>query len=420
MLLLASWAAHAADGVVTAVGTQAVYDQGLGAADVDPLLSERLRWTLADGATLLGDARFTLDPAAPDPWEQHRVRTLGVELAPGDWTIRLGRHAVERGGPRLVDGVEIVRRTADWGVGGWAGLAPDLFTTRPRVRPGGGPIVTWDRPEVQASLVGEVLAADGGGGLALDRAGALAQVRWAPSAAASLAGRLDVQLLDRPSLADGALIGQWRPSRSVRLDALYDAYGSLRYLETADLDPDLQRFAARAGAGITADLVDDSLYQLAGVGGAWQARTPVAPRLAVTARYRHHARVEDRFATVVPQAGLLGLAGGRLDATVDLAWTWRDTGSREDVGLVLVLDPYADGRAALDGSVRLIVDPALDGPGWYADLFADLVGLDSFVLSSGASVLSEPSEVPGPAVAGYLWLQHRLRRDQPEATTRLP
>ena len=45
------------------------------------------------------------------------------------------------------------------------------------LRPGGGPILAWDRPTVQASVVGEILVAAGG----IDRLGLLTQARVAPS-----------------------------------------------------------------------------------------------------------------------------------------------------------------------------------------------------------------------------------------------
>jgi hypothetical protein len=418
------------DVAVTTVGAQAVYDRGLAAADVDPLVGERLRWTLADGARLLADARFTLDPSpGADAWEQSRVRTLGVELAGGPWTVRLGRHAVAYGGPRIVDGAQLLHRDGALAVGAWGGLAPDPFTTRPALRGGGGPIIAYEQPLLQASAVGEVLATAAG----VDRVGLLLQARVAPGSGADLTGRLDAQLgpAGAVGLADGTVSARWAPVRSVRLDALYDAYSSLRYLQTAALDPDVRRFANRLEAlglapGISAELPDPSLYHLFGTGAAWQPAVAVAPRAAIVTRYRHHGRLEDRYAYVDPQLGVVGVAGGRLDATVDLAWTWHGAaGSREDLGLNLVLDPLSSGRAALDGSARLVVDPAYGGrPGWYADLFVDVLATDDAAVVAGVAATQEPVGVPDLGLAGFVWIQHRLdrapRRGQPAGTTRLP
>jgi hypothetical protein len=422
-----AWAAPD-DQAVTSLGTQLVYTQGLGRFDVDPLVGERLRWTVGPDARLLADARFTLDPAAADVWEQQRVRTLGVELGSGAWIVAVGRHPVAYGGPRIVDGLQVLHRPAGSAltIGAWGGLAPDLFTTRPMLRPGGGPVIAWDLPAVQASLVGEVVGVPTG----LDRVALLTLVRVAPGAAVDVSGRLDAQLAPGGgglALADGALFGRWRPAPTVRLDALFDAYSSARYLESASLDPDLRRYAARVQAlaladGITAELPDASLYELVGAGAAWQGRSDLAPRVALTGRYRHHATVASRYATIAPQVGLFGLAGGRLDATLDGSVIWHgDAGVREELGLGWVVDPTGDGRVTFDASGRWITDPGFDGkPGWYADLFVSCLGAGPLVLVAGASVTYEPSVVPDAGAAGFVWLQHRVERHEPAGATRLP
>lgn len=422
--LVALTLAHAApdDLAVTSVGAQGVYDQGLAVGDVDLLVGERFRWTLADRAfatVALADARFTLDPAGGDPWEQNRVRQLGVELAAPAWLVTIGRHPVVQGGPRLVDGVQVVGRRGAWRFGGWAGLAPDLFTTRPMLRPGGGPIVAVDTPLAQASLVGEVLGTATG----LDRVGLLAQTRVSRTPTWELLGRLDLQLTDADGtfgLADGFVAGKVRPGAGFTFDALYDAYSSIRYLETQLLDPDLQRYEARAEAlGLVdltpEDLVDPSLYHLVGGGAAWQGTGLVIPRVAVVGRYRHATAADDRYARVGPQVGLIGLAD-RVDLYGDFVWSWRGSaGARDEVGLNVVVDPMADGRLALDGSFRLLIDPVFAGrAGWYTDLFVDLAAVDQFVLVGGLSATNEPSDVTDAGLAGFLRVQHRLQRPRRE------
>lgn len=422
--LVASALAAPGDVAVTSVGAQGVYDQGLATGDVDLLAAERLRWTLSDGSlatVALADARFTIDPVGDpdvagghDPWEQNRVRQLGVELVAPDWVVSLGRHPVYQGGPRLVDGVQVLGKRGVWRFGGWGGLAPDLFTTRPVLRPGGGPIVAVEGGMAQASLVGEVLGTTTG----LDRVGLLAQTRVARTPTWELLGRLDLQLTDANGtfgLADGFVAGKVRPGAGLTFDALYDAYSSIRYLETQFLDPDLQRYAARAEAlGLVdltpEELVDPQLYHLVGGGAAWQGQGLVIPRVAVVGRYRHATLLDDRYARVGPQVGLIGLAD-RVDLYGDFVWSWRGSaGARDEVGLNVVVDPMADGRLTFDTSFRLLLDPLFEGrPGWYTDLFVDLAAVDSFVVVGGISATNEPTDVSDAGLAGFLRVQHWLR-----------
>lgn len=397
LTLLLAQLAWGGDRAVTSLGVEWARAQAVGEADLDLLASERLRWTLADGAfatRALVDARLTIDPDGPTALERARVSHLGVQLDDERWRLDLGRHPVYRGGPRLVDGAQVLARPSK-GVemGAWGGLAPDLFTTTPRVRPGGGPVFSLATSQVQLSVVGEALSAPEG----LDRLGVLTLARYSAAPRLELDGRLDLQAVEEGGvgLADGSVYARFRPDEHLLLDAVYDAFSSLRYLETQDLDPLAQRFTRRAqGLGlqdaILLDTLDPTLRHLFGARARWVGTGPdLRPRAELSFRTRTDPDPANRTTRLAPQLGVSGLVGDRVDVQLDGAVIAVDAAVQGDVGVVAyvqIADPVA-----LDGSLRLLVVPdEYDGrPGWYGDLFADVVAGD-FGVIAGASIEHEP------------------------------
>lgn len=402
----------------TSLGAQTAAVLGLpGGSDLDLLFGERADWRLAavgsGDARLRLDGQFTLDPGGTvDPWERNRVSAAGVSVVSGGWAVDLGRSPVREGGPRLVDGLQVGRQLGDWVVGGWLGAAPDLFTTRPAARFGGGPSVAVVGRTLRAGGSVEVLAAAGG----LDRVGALLTGAWSAAPTIEVATRADVQLTDAsgtPGLADGALSARWRPADALRLGAAYDAFSTLRYLSTDALDPDRQRFTDRLLAGGVVDptlfQADPRLYHLAAVDVRYAptGRGVVVPHVAAAVRARWHPDPTLRYARGGP---VVGVATERADVSVDAQLQSTEDGLREEVGLTALVELDRDGAATLDGSVRLLLDPTWDGPGFYGDLFGDVIGAGAVVVVAGGSVIVERSGFSDPGLGAFLRLQHRVRR----------
>lgn len=434
--LALAWGADLREGNLSATSVGAQHwqsgaQQGLGGAtDTDILLGQRLRWTLAsnDNFALRArvDARFTLGPGDDVFFERHRVRQLGVSVLTSKYTLDLGRHMVLKGGPRLVDGFQFVAHVSKrLDIGAWGGLAPDLFTTEMRVRPGGGPIVAFAASRVQASLVGEFTTYEG-----LDRAAVLAMARASASRTIEVSGRLDLGLLSPdggPHLSDGQVFARWAPVSAARVDVFYNAFSSYRYQNTENLDPDVRRFAVRylqndprLGNALQ-DCFEPKVAHAVGSNFTIRPDTDgVAPMFGLAGRARFGAKDElppagevvapqcqfddiNGFVRVNPSFGLGGLPlGGRLDLGVDGNWFVIDGRQQIDVGLTAYWEPSEDGLFAIDTSYRIISNPyeVKDNPGGYvglgtyADLFVDLVvpGADMTV-GVGLNLESEPGPV---------------------------
>ncbi|MCB9684029.1 MAG: hypothetical protein H6738_01245 [Alphaproteobacteria bacterium] len=417
-LLAAAWAAEPerTDQIVTGVGAQAALAPGVDGDDVDLMLSERLRWGLVDLAngriTAIVDGRFTIDPSGTDdPWEQTRVRSVEARLVNGPVTIDLGRSAVYLGGPRLVDGVQARVRTGALELGVWGGEAPDLFTTRPAPRFGGGPILALQDRTVLLSAVGEFLVAEGG----LDRAAVLVQGAFSAPPTLEVSGRLDAQVPDDGGqwLSDGAVEARLRPADSVRLHALYEAFSTVRYLGTGALDPDVERWIRRlqdsgVADAFVEDLTDPRLYHLVGVDGRWQpAGSSVVPRIGLDARYRYHPNPDLAYVRVGPNAAAVA---ERFEVQADAQLVLTEAqGLREDLGLTLLVEPTSDGRFAVDTSARLLLEQDYAGkPGFYGDLFVTWLAPAGFVLVAGGSTILEPLPVTDPGFGAFVQLQHWL------------
>lgn len=401
-----------ADVVRSSAGVQATHSASLGQTDVDVLLGEKVRWRTSPGGRLWIDGAFTIDTDGATTFERSRVRHLGMELHREALRVWVGRHPVAFGGPRIVDGLQVIGQTGPWSVGGWAGLAPDLFTTRPELRPGGGPMIAWVQGRGELTLVGEVLGAQGG----LDRAGAIASGRLEGGNVWDVSGRLDWQFEDaagRSGLADGAVFGQLRPTDAFRIDVLYNAFSSYRYQQTTLLDPTIQRFTTRVDAlalalGVAEESEDPTIHHMVGLTPRVHTRSV---DVSVLARARLASDPTQRYERVQPRVGFRGPLDGRLELQLDANLVHLDTGWSESAGPTVLLELAADRSLWLDGSVRAVLDPAYEGVGGYADLFVDWMAPAGVLLMGGVAWEYEPVvELNDVGVTAYLRAQHSFGR----------
>lgn len=406
----------------TTIGAQYWQAPAVADSDVDVFLGQRLRWTLFDNgstaARLRMNGRFTLSPGDAALWKRNRVTQLGVSLIGKRWRLEVGRSRVHKGGPRLVDGLQFIRRAGDaLEVGAWAGVAPDLFTTEPRMRPGAGPIVAYSASRVQASVVGEVLLAGGG----VDRAGALLQARASAARTVEVSGRLDIDLAGG-GLSDGQVFARWTPTDTFAVDGLYNIFSSYRYQNTEDLDPDIQRFDARRVAAIDGFLPD--VYQncldpgTAHLLGVDVRRRPSPDGSGLFAkmsvRYRLGSDVEpldpaapacqfddiNSFLRVSPRVGLMNLpVAGGLDLTLDANLYNIEGRQQADAGVSVYFEPTDEGVFAIDASYRMLFNAydaeknpyGYEGTGHYGDLFVDLIVVPAdLMVGIGLNAESEP------------------------------
>ncbi len=402
------------DMVQTTVGAQLTHSQSLGVQDVDAVFGERFRWSVSDATRLWADGMFTYD--TDGVFERSRVRALGVSTGAGDVQVWLGRHPVQYGGPRLVDGVQALFVRKGLEVGAWSGLAPDLFTTRPMLRPGGGPILAYGTERAQGSLVGEVTGSEGG----LDRASTLLTGRVQGGRVWDASGRVDWQLSDATGtsgLADASLWAQLRPGDVLRVDLLADAWSSLRYRQSALLDPTVQRWVERTQPLVNPlpgeeEALDPTVHAMVGLRP--ELRTgPV--RTSVLFRQRPGG-VEERYTRVQPVVSVVALLDGRLDVQVDANLVFLDTGLSASTGPTAMVELTPSRALWLDGSVRAVFDPSYQGPGWYADAYLDWLGPAGLVVMAGAAYELEPVvELDDVGITALLRLQHRFeRRRTPE------
>lgn len=397
--------------------------------DTDILLGQRLRWTLFESDStavrLRMNGQFTLSPGDDALFKRNRVRQLGVSVVNDSFTLDVGRHGVHKGGPRLVDGIQFIAHASETlDVGVWGGLAPDLFTTDPRMRPGFGPIVAYTTSRVQASVAGDVVF--GGGGL--DRMGTLLQARVSAARTLDLAVRADVEFSGGPRLVDGQVFGRWSPTDTLSIDALYNVFSSYIYQRTQDLDPDIQRFDARLinnNPGFLPELiqncVDPNVAHM--VGGDFRLRPSgrnTGFMASLSGRYRVGTDVDvpdvqqgacfyddtNAFMRVSPRVGLANLpVGGGLDVSLDGNLYVIEGVGQSDAGVTVFFEPLADGVLAIDASYRMLFNrykegqPAVNpqgyyGTGHYADLFVDVVVPPAdLMFGVGLNLESEPSEL---------------------------
>ncbi|MEQ1501858.1 MAG: hypothetical protein ABMB14_06490 [Myxococcota bacterium] len=422
--MIALWvhAAYAGDDLsVTSVGADAVRSASIDDQSIDLLLGQRLRWGLTDDVRALVDGRFAIDPFATTTFEESRLRELGVEYDSERLTMLIGRHPVQFGGPRLVDGIQALGHAGidnQWSFGGWAGLVPDEFTTAPTLRFGAGPIVAVSTAKASGSLAGDLVVGEGG----LNRAGALAMGRGELGRRFQATSRVDWVFTDgagHGGLADGALFLQVRPVDAFRLDLVYDGYSSLLYQSRAGLDPTVQRFAARIEElglteGITQDAVDPTLHHLLGATTGLHGQGEIRPQLTLRARTQLHEDPTERYTRLGASTGIGGLAGDRLELDVDGNALWIEGRVATDAGLMVLVEPEPEGPAAIDGSFRILLDPVAYGPGafgLYADLFVDVATRGGTSVSAGGSWSTDPDDVVAQDVGfgGFLRIQQWVR-----------
>ncbi len=415
MWLLLPAMAQTSDVIQTTVGGQVTHSRALGASDVDVVFGERVRWSVSDVTRLWMDGMFTYDTDS-STFERSRVRSLGITTETGPIQWALGRHPVRHGGPRLVDGIQGLYRDRGFEAGAWGGLAPDLFTTRPVLRPGGGPVLGYSKPGGQVTLVGEVTATEGG----LDRASSLLSGRIRGGTAWDASGRVDWQLSDAAGasgLADASTFIQWRPADAFRVDVLADAWSSLRYRQSALLDPTVQRWVARTQPLVdplpgAEEALDPTVHGMVGLRP--EVRAGVT-RVSVLGRYRPGA-VEEQFLRVQPMVRFTGIVDGRVDVMADANLVFLDTGLSASAGPTVLVELTPSRALWIDGSVRAVLDPSYEGPGWYADAYIDWLGPAGLVLMAGAAYELEPvAELDDVGLTALVRAQHRFQRKRGDA-----
>ena len=414
-------AAHAEpDRAISTVGASGLYSNAIGEVEADVLVGERIDWGLGGDWRLGFDGRVTLGVLDDPVLQWLRLSEANVERRTGGVALTIGRSPVTFGGPRLVDGIQVV--TGDhFVVGGWGGLAPDLFTTLPALRFGGGPIVGWFGDTLQVSGVGEVLAVGSG----LDRASIFAQARHEASEVLDLSSRLDVQVASttgKLAVADAFLAAYVDPTEHVELDAFIESYSSLRYLQSADHDPWVQRFLERTvdlgiDEGVSADLRDPTQYYLAATSFDVRGAGDTAPTAGLSVRARMHQDALQRFVRLSPRVGVTGLRSGSVDVVFDANVIVLDVGLQGDAGLTATFAPN-DEAWIIDASVRGLYT-SLAGetplPGWYADAYGSRVfRTETLRLSFVAGIYAEglaDQDFFDQAEGGFVRLTAEVRRD---------
>lgn len=368
--------------------------QSTGEVGAELLVGETLTAVLREDerarVTLRVAGRGGIDPVA-GALRRLRVRDLTVAVRTGRVQLDVGRFSVD-GGWRLADGAQArVDLGGGWAAGAWGGLAPDVVSTAPALRWGGGPVVGWSGTSGEWSLVGEALATVDG----LDRLAAVTRGRVELGRVAELSGRADVQAVDRGvRLADAVAVARLDPSAALRVDLSWEAWSALAYLASDGRDPLVRRFASRSQAlvgdpWIPQDALDPTVTHQVRAAVGWRRVLDGGTRLTAGASgvARAHRVVDRRLARADARVGLGGLAGGRVDLSLGqgvLRWPDR-TAALTTASATVALDDAA--RVALDAQGELVLQPILGtkrwGPSVYADLFADVRVGERWSVSAG-------------------------------------
>lgn len=398
-----------------------------GMNDMDFLLGQKLRWHVfkenSFRSQLLLNARLIFDPQGEIQWERNRIRSLGIKFSNSKWTFDIGRHNVYYGGPRIVDGAQVVYQASQYiQYGGWFGFSPDLFTTNFQTRSGGGPIFVYTQKWHQLSIIGEALQYEG----QLDRLGMLILGRLAADPLLEVHTRVDLQYSETlaGSLADVAINGRLQATNQLRLFGSYEAYSSLRYLQTTILDPTLQRFHQgiqdlELHPGVQEDMVDDSLYHLLGGTLEWNTYHPSVDtkfQFGANGRYRFHPEVDRRFLRIFPWVAYQNIGDLPLMIRLDGNMLWHESNLRGDIGLGWVYQLSEDGDIAFDSSFRILYAPEKysDKPGFYGDLYIDWVHPTGLVLIVGGYGMHEPANgFNDQSMGGYLRFSWHHRGEKP-------
>lgn len=395
-----------------------------GRSDLDLLLTERLRWKVLPklpGETRLWiDGRLVIDTNGAVLLEQSRVTRMATTTERDQLELDVGRSQVRYGGPRLVDGLQGQWRfNKAFLMGAWGGYAPDLFSTLPRNRVGGGLFASFSGKGFGASVLTENLFSEG----LKDRSAALFQLRYESLPTISVGSRLDVQQDGDSSwrVADGTLFARYSPNEHWRIDGNYHAYSSYRYLQTQDLDPAIQRFAQRSEAvgltlGIPQESPDTTLFQQ--VSGRLRWRNSLWGKseigAAVLVKGRTAANGIGDYALVAPSVGLYGWARGRIDTALDAALRQSGESFSGDAGGTFALLSQGEADWMIDCSARALFSSAYDGvPGAYLDTFFDWTVGRGWVLSSGAyAALEHDLVVEELSFGGFLFASFGVRPER--------
>lgn len=393
MILLLAIAMGAEPEVRNRFGTALIYEnaQQTGSQELELYLSDTLYARLLDRPDWELELRFAgragirlLDKGQLD---RARVRDLSLRAQADRWQVDLGRFAPTGGMFRLVDGVQVLGEVhTNLRLGFWGGLVPDPYTTIPALRYGGGPVLTWQSPRGEFSLLGEVAGTAAG----LDRLAGVIRARGELSKVLEAGGHADVQLRNGSlALADSMVWVRIDPIEALRIDVAYDGWSSLAYSVTERRDAAITRFAARSATVKgepfnPQDATDSTTYHMASVRGRWR-HEPTRFELSMGGRYRYHDTVHGRMLWGDLTGSLRGLVSGRLDLSLTQAVFHWASGPGTETSLRLWAQPDKGGDWAIDASADLVMRGGT--PAWtptvYADLFVDWMPLSGFSLSAG-------------------------------------
>jgi hypothetical protein len=417
------------DVAVTTLGARgdlSVATGGLG--DLDLLLTERLRWrvlpSLPGTTRVWADGRLVVDTNGEVLLERSRLSRLAVSSVLNDLELDLGRSVVRYGGPRLVDGLQgLWKFNKAFSLGAWSGFAPDLFTTLPSSRLGGGVFASFNALGFRGSALMERQYSKG----SVDRTGALLQLRFESLPTISLSSRLDVQQ-DQDSkwrVADAGAFASISPNEAWKFYGDYHAYSSYRYLETQDLDPAIQRFAKRAEAvglitGIPQESPDQTLYHQAGTRIRWKKELESGPQVmaSMLLRARTSSMEGTDYVLLAPNLGIQDWASGRLGSFIDASFRKTEEGLAGDLGTTVSVQSTGDLDWVLDSSLRALFSPEYDGvPGAYLDSFLDWGFKKNWVVSAGGyAALEHDTIVDELSLGGFLFVSYRVRPEKARAS----
>lgn len=395
-----------------------------GLSDLDLLLTERLRWrvlpSLPGVTRVWADGRLVVDTNGEVLVERSRLSRFAISSVVNDLELDFGRSVVRYGGPRLVDGLQ-----GQWKFnkafyfGGFGGFAPDLFTTLPRSRVGGGVFASFNAFGFRGSALMERQYSNG----SVDRTAALFQLRFESLPGISFSSRLDVQE-DQGSdwrIADAGAFASIAPNEAWKFYGDYHAYSSYRYLETQDLDPAIQRFAKRAEAvglitGIPQESPDETLYHQVGGKVRWNKDLGSGPQVMASLLFRARTSAMEGtdYVLVAPNVGVQDWAGGRLGSFLDASVRQLSDGFAGDVGTTVSVQSTGDLDWVFDSSVRALFAPEYEGTlGVYVDSFLDWGFKKSWVVSAGGyAALEHDTVVEELSFGGFLFVSYRVRPDR--------
>ncbi|MCO4744935.1 MAG: hypothetical protein KC912_09100 [Proteobacteria bacterium] len=360
----------------------------------------RLRLNLGGEEQSWGQFRFAgragirlIDEPGEGMIDRARIRELAVYTEPGP-ALTFGRFAPEGGGFRLIDGAAATVKFGDgWRVGGFAGEAPDPFSTIPAARFGGGPTLHYDGKNTSFDLLGEVLVAAAG----LDRASAVVDVRHDVTDWLRLSSRADLLFGDAAHPVRPADLRAQAQTRlgDARVTAGWRAWSAAALLLTNERDPALTRWARRS-TGLEQALEIGALDERVHHQVELSARVPVqvgadaVHNLTFSGSYRPGEVGEQTYGVARVGWTAAGLFGRPLDLTLQQhAYQWGG-GPGIYSSAQLVWEPLE--RLAFDGSIA---------GGWrgqdgrkewtptaYGDLFVDVFGVGHFSFAGGYSFVN--------------------------------